>query len=196
MTARSVACLDRALDIEYQNLPSEVELEAVRTEYGNLLNRYHELAGTIASLHKEPPQDIVNRVVRSADRWRSLDPDDTAACQAAAKVLERLGAATTAWEYVTTPYADKPAEPPVWLSLGRTLRDQGSVSLAGIAYEQAFNAEPTNAQILWERAQMLEQAGKPAAAREHYRRIADGQWDASLQSIQSQARQAIESSEH
>jgi predicted Zn-dependent protease len=191
MTARSVACLDRAMDIEYEHLPEEVNLEAVRAEFGKLLTRYQQLADSIASLRLEPSQDIMNRVVRAADRWRSLDPDDTTACQAAARVLDRLGAREAAWEYVTTPFGDKPGEPPTWLSLGQEMREQACIELADRAYQNAFIAEPTNAQILWERAQMLEQTGKSDVARQCYRQIADGQWDSQFQSIQTQARKAI-----
>jgi tetratricopeptide (TPR) repeat protein len=192
MTARSAVRLDRAMSIEYEQLSEEVNLESVRAEFGNLLNRYQQLADSIASLQSEPPQDIVSRVIRAADRWRSLDPDDTAACQAAARVLNRLGAIDAAWEYATTPFGDKPNDPPAWLNLGQILRSQGCVDLADRAYQLAFAAEPTNPQILWERAQMLEQTGKSDSARQCYRQIANGQWESQFQSIQAEARKAVQ----
>ena len=191
MTARSVACLDRAMDLEYARLPDEVNLEAVRSQFGALLERYQQLADSIATLQTEPSSDIVTRVVRAADRWRSLDSDDTVACQAAARVLSRLGARELAWEYVTTPFGDKPSETPQWLGLGQTLRGQSEFELADRAFSLAFEAESTNAQILWDHAQMFEQCGRSADARLIYRQIADGQWNAEFESIQTQARKYL-----
>jgi tetratricopeptide (TPR) repeat protein len=191
MTARSVACLDRAMDIEYSRLPDEVDLESARAAFGSLLEQYQKLADSIASLQSEPPMDIVRRVIRVADRWRSLDPDDTAACQAAGRVLQRLGVRDAAWEYVTTPLADRPGEAPQWSSLAGTLRGQNEFDLADRAYRSAFDAEPTNAQILWDHAQMLEQRGQTDKARQFYRKIAESSWGPEFQSVQEQARKFV-----
>jgi tetratricopeptide (TPR) repeat protein len=192
MTAQAVSRLDRAISMEYEQLAEEINLESVRTEFGNLLSHYQQLADSIASLQSEPPQDIVHRVIRAADRWRSLDPDDTAACHAAARVLNRLGMIDAAWEYATTPFGEKPNDPPAWLSLGKTLRNEGCVDLADRAYQRAFAAEPTNAGILWEHAQMLEQTGKSDAALQCYQQIANGQWESQFEAIQNQARKAVQ----
>jgi tetratricopeptide (TPR) repeat protein len=192
MTARSVACLDRATDIEYQHLPEVVNLQGVRESYGTLLGRYQQLAAAIATLHDQPPQELLTRVVRAADRWRSLDSDDTAACQAAARVLRRLGARELAWDYLTTPLAQRPNEAAPWLNLAQTLRDQHESDLAARAYALAFEAEPTNAQILWDHAQMLQQSGRLDAARPLLRQLADGQWQPRFQTIQSQARKSVD----
>jgi predicted Zn-dependent protease len=191
MTARSVARLDRAMDIEYSRLPDEVDLESVRAAFGSLLERYQRLADSIASLGSEPPPDLVGRVIRAADRWRSLDPDDTAACQAAARVLLRLGSRDAAWEYVTTPLGDRPGEAPQWASLAGILKGQNEFEFADRAYRLAFDAEPTNAQILWDHAQMLDQRGASDEARSLYTRLAEGQWGAEFQSIQEQARRIV-----
>jgi Tfp pilus assembly protein PilF len=192
-TAGSATCLDRALDIEYMQLPEETSLDAVRFEFGALLGRYEQLANSIATVETVLPPDIVARVVRAADRWRSLDPDGTAACHTAARVLRRLGMPDLAWEYVTTPFAARPDEAPEWSTLAGTLRGQGEFELAAQAYRSAFAAQTSNAQILWDHAQMLEQLGKSAAARQLYRQLADGQWGAEFQAIGQQARKLLES---
>ena len=59
----------------------------------------------IATLQAEPPREFIGRAVRVADHWRQVDPDPTAAYQAAARILSELGAAEMAWEYLTTPLA-------------------------------------------------------------------------------------------
>ncbi len=191
MTARSVARLDRAMDIEYSRLPDEVDLESVRAAFSSLLERYQRLADSIASLGSEPPPELVGRVIRAADRWRSLDPDDTAACQTAARVLQRLGTRDAAWEYVTTPLADRSGEAPQWSSLAGTLRGQNEFDLADRAYRSAFDTEPTNAQVLWDHAQMLEQRGQADAARQFYRKIAESSWGPEFLSVQEQARKLV-----
>ncbi len=187
-TARSVACLDRAIDLEYRALPNEVTVDAVRTTFGDLLNRYQTLADAIATLSEQPSPELVSRVVRAADRWRAIDPDDTSACHAASRVLRRLGDHERAWEYLTTPLAERPAESPAWLSLAQTLRGQSEFDLADRCYVAAFDASPTNAQVLWDRAVMLDQCGRRDAAQQLFRQIAEGQWPAEYQALQEQAR--------
>ena len=70
------------------------------------------------------------------------------------------------------------------------LRQNGMVDLAERAYANAFEAEPTNAQILWDHAQLLKQHGKREESRELLRRLATGKWQPRFHQIQSQARQA------
>ena len=95
-------------------------------------------------------------MVRAADRWRALDSDPTLACHTAARILRYLGARDLAWDYLTTPTAVRPNDPAPQLALAQTLRSEGEYDLADRAYALAFEAESTNAQILWERAQMLQ----------------------------------------
>jgi Flp pilus assembly protein TadD len=49
--------------------------------------------------------------------------------------------------------------------LAATLQKQGELTLADQAFASAFVAEPTNAQLLWDRARNLRQAGRPEQAR-------------------------------
>jgi Flp pilus assembly protein TadD len=64
---------------------------------------------------------------------------------------------------------------PTWKK-AQSLRGDADSDLADRAYATAFQAEPTNAQILWDRAQNLQQLGRPDQARQVYRQIADGTW--------------------
>ena len=65
---------------------------------------------------------------------------------------------------MTTPLALKPNEASPWTSLAWSLRQEGNWRLADRCYELAFAAEPTNAQLLWDRAQHLQQQGQVARA--------------------------------
>jgi tetratricopeptide (TPR) repeat protein len=186
--ARAFTCLERALDIEYRQAAGTIDLQALRSDYGSLLSHYEQLAGAFATLRQPPPAEFVPRVVRAADRWRSLDPDDTAACQAAARVFKAVGATDLAWDYLTT--APSPGDGPApWLNLAQSLHAEGQLELAGRAYALAFEAEPTNPQPLWSRARVLEEEGKSAEARQLIRRIAEGEWPAQFGELKTQARQ-------
>ena len=60
--------------------------------------------------------------------------------------------------------------------------------LADRAFRAAFEAEPTNAQVLWDRAENLKQGGQAARARELYRRLAEGSWQPRFDWVRTQAR--------
>jgi predicted Zn-dependent protease len=188
MTARGVALLDKALEVEFKQLPPVINLQQVRSEYGQLLNAYQQLINATAMLERTAPKELVGKVVRAADRWRALDPDGTMACQAAARALKMLGQNDLAWEYLTTPAALRPNEAAPFLQLAQALRYDGDGDLADQAYAMAFEREPTNAQILMERAQALQQAGKLVDARKVYRQISDGEWQPRFRWVQQQAR--------
>jgi hypothetical protein len=188
MLARAAACLEKAMDLEYQDLPEVINLQAVRTDYGALLGHYQQLAAAITLLETQPPQEFLAKVIRAADRWRALDADASGPCQAAARVLQHLGARELAWDYLTTPIGLRPNEAAPWVSLAQALRGEGDFELSDRAYARAFEAEPTNAQILWDRAQNLQQLGRLEEARQLYRQLADGKWQPRFNWIQAQAR--------
>ncbi len=190
-TASALGRLERAMDIEFAELPEVINLQAVRRQYAGLLGKYFQLAQAVATLQADPPKALLGRVVAAADRWRALDADDTAACQAAARILQVLGARELAWEYLTTPLALRPNEAEPWTSLARQLKSQGELELADRAYASAFQAERTNARILWDRAQLLQQLGRGEAARALYRRIAEGKWPRQFNGVQSRAKRYV-----
>jgi ferric-dicitrate binding protein FerR (iron transport regulator)/tetratricopeptide (TPR) repeat protein len=184
-------CLEKALALEYPHLPEEIDVGEVRRDYGTLLTGYERLADALATLHEKPPADLAGRVVSAADRWRSLDADSTPACLAAARILKALGKDDLAWDYLTTPFAGRPGDAAAPLELARTLAREGSADLADRAYRLAAEADPSNAGVLWERVQSLEQAGRTAEARRVLRRIADGTWPEPYRELQRQARSRL-----
>src|SRR5262249_16934471 len=125
-----------------------------------LLSHYQSLAEAMTSLKVEPPRDFVARVVRAADRWRRLDREQGDACRQASGILRRLGGRQLAWDYLTTPVGLRPNESGPWTELAQTMQRQGELTLADQAFAAAFAAEPTNAQLLWDRAQNLRQTGR------------------------------------
>jgi len=144
------------------------------------------------SLKLKPPADFLAKTVRTADRWRALDSEGEAACQAAGRILQSLGERELVWDYLTTPVGLHPNESRPWVGLARTLSQRGELDLADRAYTAAFEAEPTNAQILWDRATNLRQAGKVQEAKKLYRQLAEGTWQPRFAWLQTQARWQVE----
>jgi hypothetical protein len=192
--ARQLECLEKFLDLEYRNLPPVINLQTVREDYEKLLGQYESLARALRTLKLAAPAGFQARVVRAADRWRALDRDGSSACALAARVLQLLGARELAWDYLTTPVALKPAESAPWSSMAEELKRTGELALADRAFQAAFEAEPTNAQLLWDRAQNLRQAGRFKQMRSLYRQLAEGDWQPRFRGLQEQARWQLEGS--
>ena len=192
---RAIECLEKALDIEYARLPEVFDVQPIRADYGRLLSHYEWLADASASLQVAPPRDLLGRVVKAADRWRQLDPEAAEVPNRVAALLRKAGgeaATELAWDYATTPLALKPNESSPWTSLASSLRQEGNWRLADRCYELAFTAEPTNAQLLWDRAQHLHQQGQLASSQKLFRQLADGDWQPRFNGLKAQARQAVE----
>jgi tetratricopeptide (TPR) repeat protein len=188
LKARELECLERALDAEYRDLPEVINLEAVRRDYRRLLEHYQTLADSMVALKLTPPPDFLPKVVRVADRWRSLDREGVAACQPAADILQALGERDLGWDYLTTPIGLRPNEAGPWRELAQSLVRRGDFDLADRAYKAAFEAEPTDAQLLWDRGENLRRAGKAAESQAVFRQLADGSWQPRFRWLQQQAR--------
>jgi cytochrome c-type biogenesis protein CcmH/NrfG len=146
----------------------------------------------MVTLKVRPPEGFLVKAVRAADRWRALDRDASGACETVARILQRLGERDLGWDYLTTPVALSPNESGPWVQLAQTLNHKGELDLAERAYTAASESEPTNAQILWDRAQNLRQAGMTAEAARLFRQIAEGQWQPRFQGLQAQARLQVQ----
>ncbi len=192
---RQFDCLEKALDLEYRHVPALFNIEPIRNDYGNLLRHYEWLAEASRQLNAPLPPDLIARTVRAADRWRSLDPEANSACELAAKVLRMIGGAQAealAWDFATTPLAMRPNESEPWLSMAQSAMQEGNLVLADQCYEAAFAAEPTNAQILWDRSRLLERRGETSHSREVLQQIAAGDWQPRFEGLKTQARQIVE----
>jgi len=190
-TARAISFRQRAMEIECEHLPEQVNVKLIRSDYGQLLARYEKLVAAIGPLRPGGSRELVAEVIGAADRWRQFDPDPTAACQAAARILGELGETDLAWDYLTTPLCLAPYEASGWADLARTLRGQGQVDLADRAYAAACEADPVNAQILWERAELLWENGLCQQARPLFQKIAAGPWGPRFADLQSRARSML-----
>ncbi len=193
MTARSAKMLEQALALEYEALDASdvVNLEKLRSDYGELLRRYGELATALASLEEEPSPELLARLVGAADRWRGMEDDVTQPCHQVARIFSTLGADALAWQYVTTPLAARPNEASPWVELAVAMKGESNFAMADRAYSEAFRSEGSNAQILWDHAQMLSELGRYEEARKLYEQIAGGDWQPRFKHLQQQAKQLV-----
>jgi ferric-dicitrate binding protein FerR (iron transport regulator) len=192
---REIECLETALDLEFAELPEVVDLQSLRNDYSRLFNHYEYLVQAATDLKVQLPSDLASRTVRAADRWRSLDPESDSICSRAASILRSLKneeAKSLAWDYLTTPLAQKPNESGPWLSLAEALIRQHDSRLADDCFAQAMLADPGDAEIVWKRVQHLKRYGEEERAKQLLRQLADGDWQPRFQWLKTQARQTLE----
>jgi tetratricopeptide (TPR) repeat protein len=191
-TEKAVRCLEHALDLEFADLPDVIDLQSWRSDYGRLLNHYHAVVAAAAMQRQMPPGDIAARTIRAVDRWRKHDPEASGACQTASEILSRIGAREIAWEYLTTSVGREPTNSGTWTSLAQRLQRQGDFETADRAYATAFEANPKDALILWDRAQNKRQAGDAAGCNKLLRQITDKEWAPQYNNIRANARWQLE----
>ncbi|MGL4552205.1 MAG: hypothetical protein ACRC33_13580, partial [Gemmataceae bacterium] len=185
---RAMECQERALDLEFAARPEAIDVERVRADYRAVLGRYRDLTNALATLKLPAPDGFGARVRRAADRWRAMDGQQDEACRLAAEVLRGLGKGEEAFDYLTTTVSARPGESDVWAGLAAELVRCGERDRADRAYASAFEREATNAQFLWDRAENLRAAGRAAAAKDLYGRLAAGEWQPRFASLKQQAR--------
>jgi predicted Zn-dependent protease len=185
---KSIQCLERALDLEFANLPPVINLDSWRADHGRLLNHYLAVVNAAGEQHRSPPGDIAHRTIRAVDRWRKHDPEATGACRTASEILYLLGAREIAWEYLTTAEGNEPTTSRTWDDLGQRMQRRGEFGTADMAYATAFEADPNDATILWKRSENLRQAGDVAGADKLLRQIADSEWQPAYNNVRANAR--------
>jgi tetratricopeptide (TPR) repeat protein len=191
--ARELVCLERVVDLRYARPAEDLPLQSLRNDFEMLMTRYERQARALATLQEAVPDDVVERVVRAADRWRSLDADGSAACRWAGRILRLLGRADLAWEYLSTAIALGTREPDTWAKLGDMLADEdGDRDLAERAYRAATEADPQHVPFLYARALNLEEAGRRLEAHRLFRQVAEGKWSEEFEWLQAQAREKLQ----
>ena len=175
----AVAALERALDLEYQNLPAVIDLQQWRADYRPLLDHYRNQADAAPERAVATPR-LVSQVIRAADRWRAHDPDEGSnACDLAAAILTRLGQYNLAWDYRTTPIAYQHGDDSRLGDLAAEYDRAGERELADRAYQVAIRANRSEGMLLWNRAMNLRHWGKAAEACAVLQQLADdkdNQW--------------------
>ncbi len=184
----AVTCLERALDLEYRDLPDFIDLAGWRDDYGRVLRHCRKLAEVARTLGVKPPPDLQIRTVRAADRWRARDPEAADACESAAATFADLDDPALAWDYLTTAAALRSPGSPSWRQVAETRHAAGDFAMAERAYAAACAAEPGDALLLWERARNLRQAGRTTESVALLRRLVDEEWPGDAARVRDRAR--------
>ena len=168
--------LEHAIQLEFATRPTTINIETVRRDFTELLAKYEELITAAATLEVAPPDGLAASIIQAADQWRTLDEDDTAACQTASRLLEKLHRIDLAWDYLVTPLAENSGESAPWIALARNLGNDKQIDLADMAWARAFEFESTNPEILLDHAIMLQSVGRTSEAKAMLQRVADETW--------------------
>ncbi|MEK6260894.1 MAG: VIT domain-containing protein [Planctomycetota bacterium] len=179
--------LDRAYELEFAALPKTVNLETFRQDYDSLFGQLDQRTEQLADAKQSEKLAFARMVQRAASRWRDIDTDDTAACHRTARILTKLGLATAAWNYWTTPLAEAPDRSTVWLTFAAAMNSEQQFLVADRAWSTAFACESTNPEILLQHAQFLRTAGQEHRAHELLTRITTNTWQPRFENIKSQA---------
>lgn len=191
---QSLRQLEYALNLEFKKLPDTIDLKPFRESYAELFDLSSDFVDEQLEAGKPIPDDFLARVQAMADRWRTIDPDDTDVCQRAARIASQLGEADIAWGYWTTPLAEKPGDSTAWRNLAKEMGAQSSTELSARAFDQAFEIESTNPEILYEHAMMLRQAGEEDSAKKKLNEIVNGTWGRKFNGTRSKASRALQQS--
>lgn len=188
----SLRRLEHAMRLEFSSLPETINVAAFRTSYSRLFDRLRRFAESTLSERRPLPNDFVQRVTWAADAWRSIDPDPVLACHRAAELLQLIGLYDHAWDYWTTSLVDTADGADAWKRLAVALAETGQVHRASLAWDEAFAAEPTNAELLWNHAVLLREHQQPKRAKKILTQIVNGQWQPRFESLKSRARRLLQ----
>jgi len=185
--------LDHAYELEFAALPKTMNLEAFRQDYENLFGQFDQRTEQLADANGKHSEKIAfaRLVQRAAARWRDIDDDDTAACHRTAAILTKLGLATAAWNYWTTPLAETPDRSTVWQTFAAAMHSQQRIDVADRAWSTAFACEPTNPEILLQHAQFLRSTRQEHKARELLTKITTGTWQPRFENTKQQAQELL-----
>lgn len=184
--------LEQAMRLEFSSLPETVHVAEIRNSYSRLFDRLRRFAESTLSERKPLPNDFVQRVTWAADAWRSIDPDPVLACHRAAELLQFIGLYDHAWDYWTTSLVNTSSGADAWKRLAIALAETGQVHRASLAWGEAFAAESTNAELLWNHAVFLRDNQQPGRARKILTQIVTGQWQPRFESLKSRARRLLQ----
>lgn len=179
--------LEKAYEIEFAALPKTVNLEKFRQDYDALFGQLEERTEQLVDANRADKESFARVVQRAAMRWREIDTDDTIACHRAARMLSKLGFATAAWNYWTTPLAEKPDLSTAWTSLANAMENEHRFKVADKAWATAFVCEPTNPEILLNHARFLQSTHQKDRARSLLLAIITGNWQPRFEGTKTQA---------
>lgn len=186
--AEWIRLLNQASQREFAALPKLVNLQVLRQEYDQLFTAMEQRVEQVVAASPEERKELAVILQEAAERWRSVDDDDTACCHRTARALGRLGEEARAWDYWTTPLAEMPDQSAVWMAFADAMNAAQRFTEADRAWTTAFVCEPTNPEILLKHAQFLAATGQRLRANVLLDQIARGEWQPRFEAIKTQAK--------
>ncbi len=181
--------LRRALELE-NNRPRD--LPSLRSDFAWFLSLAEQRVQELTAQHRPVPRDLIAWVMAVADQWRAVDVEDWQPCWLAGRLLRLTGEREQAWGYLTSPSLLQHGERRPWLALARQQCVQKEHDFAERAFAVAASLEPSNAEIVWERALNLRAAGRRDAAHTLLEQLDKGTWQERYRDFQIRARRALE----
>tara|TARA_R110002072_G_scaffold303142_1_gene495835 strand:+ start:109260 stop:115841 length:6582 start_codon:yes stop_codon:yes gene_type:complete len=188
----SLQRLEQAMRLEFASLPDTVNVESLRADYNRLFDRFTTFVDKSLAEGNALPKDFIERVTQATDAWRSVDPDPTVACQRAAKLLQLVGLYDDAWAYWTTPLANTTSSSGAWTKLAMALAETNQIHRASQAWSEAFAAEPTNPELLWNHASLLRNHNQPEQAKKLLTQIMNGKWQPRFANYKPRAKSLLQ----
>lgn len=174
---RATQLAERSLAAEDASGAELVDLVVLRGRTNQLLAWLGLQVEAYRRLDQPVPGDLAPRIVRTVDRLRAVDAAGSSAeCHGAADRLQAAGALTLAEDYRVTPVALAPDEAPRWAGLAQARAVQGRHAEADEARARACEVEPTNGDLLLQRAKALLERGETTRARPLLERLVGETW--------------------
>ena len=173
--------LEHALQLEFDLLPEQINVEQFRTHYNSAFDLLAEAVSQAQGDESPMPGDLAGRIRELGDRWRSIDPDATQPCFRTARLLSDMGLPFDAWDYWTSPLASVPNNSGAWSSLANELGSRQQIDRASMAWDEAFTWESTNPDYLLNHAKLLRENDRIDRARSLLRQVAEGKWQPRFQ---------------
>lgn len=180
--------LDRALGLEFADLPKTVNVEVLRQQYNEHLTQLKTL---VEKGDRAERATLTKLTLAAAERWRSIDPDETQVCRLVGQVLTSLGKKREAWAYWTTPLSAASESSSAWKQFAELMQSENRTREADHAWQVAFTCEPTNPELLLAHAAMLREAGETERADELLRRIVSGKWQPRFDEVRKNAQRQL-----
>jgi|GEM_PF-1642359 len=187
----SLRRLERAFDLEFAQLPEQINLPEFESAYATLFARYDQLAPRWSARKKADVDEFASRVAKFAQHWIHVVPDDARASETAAKVFMKLGRWENAWEYWTVPVAQTPDRSNIWQTLARQLDQAQRLNESDLAWSRAVLCEPTNPDLLEQQALLAGKRSQREREIALLRQIVDGHWQPRFSATVQRAKQKL-----
>ncbi len=189
-TAEALADLEAAQDIGADDV---VDINVVRQELGQILNLTQRLA-----IESSGPDrtHAVDRAMIWGERWRAIDPGNTAIDQQLGELLLAVGDTAGAWRQLSSTIERDPWSGAGYMTVAESFERQGKVEAALPFWQQAIVIDQTDPTPRLRKAQALIALGRAREGDLLLHDIATQKWHPIWANVVSQAQDLIARGKH